>query len=257
MIKKFTNETLLAKYLAKEILEKLKINKKLVLGCPGGRSLKKTYYYMGILSYKFNINLNNLIIIMMDEYVVKKNGKYKLVDKKSHFSCVRFSSQNIKKSLNYKKNTKNKLISKNILFPNNKKPKKFYMQIKKLGGIDIFLLASGSSDGHVAFNNKFSNLKQSTHITKLSKKTRNDNMKTFPNFKKLSEVPKYGLTVGLKTIYSLSKSAILVLAGKDKYNAFNKIYSLNKYSKEWPASIIFKCRNFKIYTENKVFEQHK
>ena len=54
-----------------------------------------------------------------------------------------------------------------------------------LGGIDIFLLASGSSDGHVAFNNVYSKLSQKTHITKLSIKTRKDNMKTFPNFEKL------------------------------------------------------------------------
>ena len=79
------------------------------------------------------------------------------------------------------------------------------MQIKKLGGIDIFLLASGSSDGHVAFNNSNSKLMQKTHITKLSNITRMDNMKTFPDFRNLKEVPKYGLTVGLHTISSLSR----------------------------------------------------
>ena len=48
-------------------------------------------------------------------------------------------------------------------------------------------MASGSSDGHVAFNNAYSKLSQKTHITKLSIKTRKDNMKTFPNFAKLNE----------------------------------------------------------------------
>ena len=47
-------------------------------------------------------------------------------------------------------------------------------------------------------------------------------MKTFPQFKKLSEVPKYGLTVGLKTIYSLSKQGILVLPGKEKKKGLSK-----------------------------------
>ena len=120
--------------------------------------------------------------------------------------------------------------------------------IKKLGGIDIFLLASGSSDGHVAFNNAYSKLSQKTHITKLSIKTRKDNMKTFPNFEKLNEVPKYGLTVGLKTIFSLTKKAILVLTGKEKKEAFRKIKELNKFDVNWPASIVFKCRNYNIYT---------
>ena len=42
MIKTFYNEKILSKNLALEILKKLKNKDKLVLGCPGGRSLKKT-----------------------------------------------------------------------------------------------------------------------------------------------------------------------------------------------------------------------
>ena len=46
MIKIFENEKILAQSLALEILMELKKKKYLVLGCPGGRSLKKTYYYL-------------------------------------------------------------------------------------------------------------------------------------------------------------------------------------------------------------------
>ena len=76
-------------------------------------------------------------------------------------------------------------------------------------------------------------------------------MKTFPQFKKLSEVPKYGLTVGLKTIYSLSKQGILVLVGKQKRRAYQKINSLKKFDREWPASIIYKCKKNSIYVDKK------
>ena len=162
---------------------------------------------------------------------------------------MRFSKHVIKKLLNYKKNHKTSLKNKNILFPDINKPNTYDLIIQKLGGIDIFLLASGSSDGHVAFNNIFSKLMQRTHITKLSTKTRNDNMKTFPDFKKLSEVPQYGLTVGLKTIFSLSKKGILVLTGKEKKRAFRRLQQLNKFDVSWPASIIFKCKKYKIYTD--------
>ena len=65
MIKKFNNQVDLAKYLALFILTKIKRKKKFVLGCPGGRSLKKTYYYLGVLSSKLKISLDHLIIIMM------------------------------------------------------------------------------------------------------------------------------------------------------------------------------------------------
>jgi glucosamine-6-phosphate deaminase len=74
-------------------------------------------------------------------------------------------------------------------------------------------------------------------------------MKTFPDFKKLSEVPQYGLTVGLKTIFSLSKKGILVLTGKEKKRAFRRLQQLNKFDVSWPASIIFKCKKYKIYTD--------
>ena len=43
MIKIFDDDKILAKTLALEILLELKKKKRLVLGCPGGRSLKKTY----------------------------------------------------------------------------------------------------------------------------------------------------------------------------------------------------------------------
>ena len=249
MIKVFENDKILAQSLALEILKELKKKKSLVLGCPGGRSLTKTYYYLGQLSEKLSISLDKLTIIMMDEYVYKKNHKYKLVNPKSHFSCVRFSKQVIKKVLNYKKDNSHSLKDKNILFPYIASPRSYDLLIKKLGGIDIFLLASGSSDGHVAFNNFYSNIKQNTHITKLSTKTRNDNIKTFPNFSKLSEVPEYGLTVGLNTISSLSKRVVLLLTGKEKKLALKTIKSLNKFDISWPASIVFKCNKYKIYID--------
>ena len=104
MIKIFKDEKKLSITLAKEILSKLKNKKKLILGCPGGRSLKKTYYYLGILSFKYKISLDKLSLIMMDEYVFKKNNKYYLVNPSSHYSCVKFSKNVIKKLLNYKKN---------------------------------------------------------------------------------------------------------------------------------------------------------
>ena len=252
MIKVYNSEKDLSKNLALEILTKLKNKKKLVLGCPGGRSLKKTYYYLGILSFKHKISLDKLTLVMMDEYVLKKNNKFFLVDPKNHYSCVRFANNVMKKLLNYKKNKSNSLKKNNILFPSVKKPDNYDKIIKEIGGIDIFLLASGSSDGHVAFNNAYSKINQTTHVTKLHLSTRRDNMKTFPKFKKLKEVPKYGLTVGLKTISSLSKSAILVMSGKEKKQAYKKIYSLNKFDKTWPASIIYSCKNKKIYVDKLV-----
>ena len=74
---------------------------------------------------------------------------------------------------------------------------------------------------------------------------------TFPLFKKISEVPKFGLTVGLNTISQHSKLAILVLAGKEKKLAYQKIFEKPKFRNDWPASIIYDCKKFKIYVDQK------
>ena len=207
-----------------------------------------TYKYIGILSYKMNVDLSKVKIFMMDEYVIKDKNKFKTCNTKSHYSCVGYSYRVIQKLFNYKKNKK-KLIKSNIFFPKIDRIKDYDKMIKKLGGIDIFLLASGTTDGHVAFNNFKSNINSSTHITKLSKQTRLDNLKTFPKFKSIREVPKYGITVGLGTIYKLTKKAILVLSGKEKKKAAKIILSKKFYSNQWPATIVYKCKKQSIYID--------
>ncbi len=248
MLKVYKNSDELSKSLAKHIVTIIKKKENITLGCPGGRSLKKTYKYIGILSYKMNVDLSKVKIFMMDEYVIKNKNKFKTCNTKLHYSCVGYSYRVIQKLFNYKKNIK-KLIKSNIFFPKIDKIKDYDKMIKKLGGIDIFLLASGTTDGHVAFNNFKSNINSSTHITKLSKQTRLDNLKTFPKFKSIREVPKYGITVGLGTIYKLTKKAILVLSGKEKKKAAKIILSKKFYSNQWPAIIVYKCKKQSIYID--------
>ena len=252
MLIKFKDNEDLSRNLAKYILKKIKKKKNFVIGCPSGRSLKKTYKHIGILSHKMKISLNEVKIIMMDEYLVKdKKNKLKLCNPNSHFSCVGYSYKYIQKFLNYKKTDKNKLLKSNIYFPKIKKPNEYDSFIKKIGGVDIFLLASGSSDGHVAFNNVNTKINSTTHIIRLAQKTRLDNLKTFPKFQSIKKVPKFGITVGLGTIYKLSKEAILVLSGKEKNHAAKIILDSKIYNKNWPSSIIYKCKKKLIYIDKK------
>ena len=249
MLKKFKENKELSQQLAKYIIKLIIKNKSINLGCPGGRSLKNTYKYIGYYSYKMNIDLSKLKIFMMDEYVIKtKKNKYKLCNQNAHFSCVRYSYKVIQKLFNYKK-TKNKLLKKNIFFPKIENAKNYDNLIKKMGGIDIFFLASGSTDGHVAFNNFKSKKNSITRIIRLSKETRTDNLKTFPKFKSLKEVPKYGVTVGLGTIRKLSKKAILVLSGNEKKYAAKIILRNKCFNKNWPSTIIYECKKNDIYVD--------
>ena len=147
MLQIFDNDKILAKKLAKLVIKKIKNKRNFVLGCPSGRSLKKTYNYIGKLSSLNNIDLSKIKIIMMDEYVIKKNNKFYLCNPQSHYSCVGFANRVIKKLFNYKKKNNRKLKSSNIHYPNVNNPYAYDRLIKKIGGIDIFFLASGTSDG--------------------------------------------------------------------------------------------------------------
>ena len=249
MLKKFASSYDLSINLAKYTVKEIQKKKNIILGCPSGRTLRKTYKHIGILSYKTNVDLSNVKIIMMDEYVVLKNKKFQLCNPKLHYSCIGYSHRVIQKLFNYKKSKKKKLLKSNIFFPKIHAPKQYDKLIQKLGGIDIFFLASGSSDGHVAFNNYTSNVNSPTHIVTLSTQTRKDNLKTFSKFQSLKEVPKFGITVGLGTIHKLSKKAILVLSGKEKRKSADVILSKKLFYKQWPASIVYKCKKKLIYID--------
>ena len=73
MLKKFTSSNDLSINLAKYTVKEIQKKNNIILGCPSGRTLKKTYKYIGILSYKMNVDLSNVKIIMMEEYVILKN----------------------------------------------------------------------------------------------------------------------------------------------------------------------------------------
>ena len=249
MLKKFLSSNDLSINLAKYIVKEIQKNHNIILGCPSGRTFRKTYKHIGILSYKKNVDLSNLKIFMMDEYVILKNKKFQLCNSKLHYSCIGYSYRVIQKLFNYKKNKKKKLLKSNIFSPKIHAPKQYDKLIQKLVGIDIFFLASGYSYGHVAFNNYTSNVNSPTHIIELSKKTRKDNLKTFSKFQSLKEVPKFGITVGLGTIHKLSKKAILVLSGKEKRKAANVILGKKLFYKQWPASIVYKCKKKLIYID--------
>ena len=250
----FKNKNTLSKNLASKILKQIQKKKKFILGCPSGRTPTLTYEYMGLLSYKNKISLSKLKIIMMDEFVIKNNKNiFQLCNDKSHYSCKNYAIKTLLRKINYRKNKNHKLLKKNIYFPSIDDSKKYDEYIKSLGGIDLFILASGASDGHVAFNSNNAKLSSSTRIVKLKNSTRKDNLKTFSKFNSLKEVPKYGITVGLKTIFSLSKEAVLILIGEEKQLAAKIILSKKNYTKTWPATIIYKCKKKSIYLDKKAY----
>ena len=111
------------------------------------------------------------------------------------------------------------------------------------GGIDLFLVAAGASDGHVAFNPVGTTLTKRTRVIRLSEATRRDNLETFPGFGSLDELPEFGVGVGLRTIIEQSRRVVLVVTGSHKRGAVLRLRSCADFTPDWPASFIYRCRS--------------
>ncbi len=252
-VSKFEDDEKLGKALAMllfhDISRALSRSEKYVLGCPGGRSPRSTYKALGDLVTTTQLSLNHLYIAMMDEYVFEKPDRtFVNVDASLHFSCKRFAEVEIRQVLNAGLPQSLHLPVNNVLLPDASNPSAYEVILNSLG-IDLFLLASGTTDGHVAFNGIGSPLGAKTRVTTLSEETRTDNLLTFPQFRSLEEVPKFGVTVGPSTISTLSKRAVMILQGAHKSKAFHQITNSASYNPEWPATIIAECKNPQIFAD--------
>jgi glucosamine-6-phosphate deaminase len=122
-------------------------------------------------------------------------------------------------------------------------PEQYDARIASTGGVDVFILASGASDGHVAFNPPGADVSSRTRIVELPESTRRDNLATFPTFNgDLRNVPTHGLTVGIGTIKAVSKSVLMLLHGSDKGLAAAHLCAADGYDPNWPATVFAECR---------------
>jgi len=127
-----------------------------------------------------------------------------------------------------------------VWFPDPADPAAYDRRIADAGGIDLFLLASGATDGHVAFNSTGSPRESRTRIVPLSDETRRDNLQTSPSFGSLENVPREGVTVGIATIAE-AREAIMALTGASKRLTLRRIVEASGYDPSWPATVIHEC----------------
>ena len=188
-----------------------------LLGCPGGRSLRTTYRALADL----RLDLPRLVVVMMDEYVGAPPD--------AHYSCARFARDEIAGPLG--------LREEQVWLPDADDPASYDGRIADAGGIDLFLLASGASDGHVAFVPPGGPRAGRTAVLAIADSTRRDNLATFPDFGSLDDVPTHGVSVGLGTIAD-ARALRLVLHGADKRAAARRLLGLDRFDPSWPASVV-------------------
>jgi glucosamine-6-phosphate deaminase len=190
-----------------------------LLGCPGGRSLLTTYRALPPLP--------DTTIVMMDEYVP-------VPPPTAHWSCRGFAEREIRGGP--------------LWLPDPYEPYAYDDRIEDVGGIDVFLLASGASDGHVAMLGPGAPRDGRTSVVALAESTRRDNLATFPAFRSIDEVPTHGVSVGLATIAG-ARALRLVLHGPDKREATARLLALDRFDPSWPASIVHDHPDARIYVD--------
>ena len=228
------------------VLRAASSSRRYLLGCPGGRSLRSTYQALGRLAGERRADLSGLIVVMMDEYLIPAAGGPRNCSPQAHFSCHRFAQEEIVDVLNAGLPPARRLPRASVWFPDPADPAAYDRRIEDAGGVDLFLTASGASDGHVAFNPPGSSLDSPSRIVEIAEATRRDNLSTFPEFRALDEVPRFGVSVGLGTIARLSAEVVMVITGAHKAAAVRRLIACQGFDPCWPASFLYRVRNGRV-----------
>ena len=222
-----------------------------LLGCPGGRSPLSTYRALPKLAAEQSVDLSPLVVVMMDDYVIPTRSGYIHVPIEAHFSCRRFAIEEIGNPLAHLPGAPKE---DRIWMPDPADPPAYDARIAAAGGIDLFLLASGASDGHIGFNPAGSPRDSITRIVELATSTRTDNLRTFPEFESVDDVPTHGVTLGISTIAERSRSAVMVCLGAEKRPAVERISSAYRYDSSWPATIVAEIPDSEVWVDGAAVE---
>jgi glucosamine-6-phosphate deaminase len=240
----FPSPDAIGEELAQRILERVEqartAGARFLLGCPTGRTPRPIYRAMARRVAETHQDISRLVLVMMDEYLVEGPHGLEYAANDKLWSCHHFVREEIAGPLNEALPAANRIHAESIWFPDPRDPEAFDKKIENAGGIDFFILASGASDGHVAFNPPGSARDSRTRIIQLSEETRRDNLQTFPVFGILAEVPSYGISVGIGTIAS-AREAVMVVWGGGKRLTLSRMLSANRYDPDWPGTVIHEC----------------
>lgn len=249
----FPDEIQLGRALAIEIADGLVAagneGRNFTLGCPGGRSPRSTYAQFAELVHERKLDLSSLEIFMMDDYVVADDEGFRRVPTDAHFSVEAVAHDDIVGPWNRAAGAARGLTPDRVHFPDPSNVDAYERLLESRGGVDLFILASGDTDGHIAFNPPGSELASRTRVVEIPLSTRLDNLGTFPGFRTVDEVPAFGVTVGVGTILTHTHRAVLVAPGASKQTAVRRISTSSAYDPQWPASVLVCCRAPALYTD--------
>ena len=221
-----------------------------LLGCPTGRTPRPVYAAVARRAAASGQDLGHVVLVMMDEYLVPNDapngaGELAYAPADRPWSCHHFARAEIVEPWNAGLPPGRRLPDASVWFPDPAEPAAYDARIADAGGVDLFLLASGASDGHVAFNPPGSPRDSRTRVVPLSDETRRDNLLTFPSFGALEAVPRHGVSVGVATVVE-ARAAVMVVWGAGKRETLARMRAADKYDSAWPATLVHECAGAEI-----------
>lgn len=216
-------------FVANQIISLVNSKPNCVLGLATGSTPLKVYKYLIEDHKKNKTNYQDVITFNLDEYV-GLDKKY--ADKSYHYFMNKYLFSKININLN------------NTYFPDEKNPKKYDTLIKSKDGIDFQILGIGVN-GHIGFNEPPADLNSKTRIVELADTTIKSNSRFF---KHESDVPTHAVSMGLWSILQ-AKQIVLMAFGKSKKNVIKKLYDLDEFDYNLPASALIKKNNILIVVD--------
>jgi glucosamine-6-phosphate deaminase len=193
-----------------------------VLGLATGSTPLNMYQELIKIHHEVGLDFSEVVTFNLDEYLGLKPED----ENSYHF----YMFQNFFNHINIQRN--------NIYIPNGlaqnipAECQEYERKIQEQGGIDLQVLGIGVN-GHIGFNEPDINFEAVTHKVKLDEETINVNARFFAN---IEEVPRYAISMGIKTIMN-AKKILLLANGVNKAEAlYRTIYK--GITPETPASIL-------------------
>jgi glucosamine-6-phosphate deaminase len=210
----------LSTYVAKEIVTTIKNNKHTVLGLPTGGTPEGMYKELVKMYHNSEVDFSCVKTFNLDEYIGLANEhsqSYYYYMKKNLFDHVNLKQENVHVPSS---NTKNMQGS----------CEEYEREIDHAGGIDLMILGIGLN-GHIGFNEPGSSTTDTTRIVDLDESTIAANSRYFSS---LNDVPKKGITIGIKTILK-SKKIIVIASGINKSQIISDVLK-NEPTSKIPAT---------------------
>ena len=206
-----------------------------VLGLAAGSTQLRLYEELGRMHREEGLDFSRITTFNLDEYVG--------VARDHPTSFYAFMHQHLFNQIN--------IPAEHIHIPDGLSQdtllecERYERSIKSVGGIDLQILGIGRN-GHIAFNEPSSSLASRTRVTRLSRRTIQDNARFFDSE---DSVPTHSVTMGIGTILE-ARHCLLMAFGEDKKEAVTRAVE-GPVSASLPASALQLHPQVKIFLDEK------